>query len=172
MTPDEKRKEYYKLPSAKRKELAEMDAFNGFVSASGLKVDPGTAKNEKPPLPDISCKIDDAPYFFELGEVTDEELAEQVGISKRTQADGDGGFFGEEKPLLRMVSKKAESTTYSTGGVPLDLVLHYDKQYPFDPAYYLERYEADIAAAMTPNGPFSRIWIYDSWTKSVLWKRG
>ena len=171
MTPDEKRKAYYKLPSAKRKELAEMDAFNGFVSASGLKVDPGTAKNEKPPLPDISCKIDDAPYFFELGEVTDEELAEQVGISKRTQADGDGGFFGEEKPLLRMVSKKAEST-YSTGGVPLDLVLHYDKQYPFVPSDYLNRYEADIAAAMTPNGPFSRIWIYDSWTKSVLWKRG
>src|ERR1035441_2821947 len=44
MTPDEKRKAYYKLPSAKRKELAEMDAFNAFVSASGLRSEEHTSE--------------------------------------------------------------------------------------------------------------------------------
>jgi hypothetical protein len=126
--------------------------------------------NEKPPLPDVSCTIGDARYLFEVGEITDEDLAEEVSVSLRTGEDGDGLAFSEQEPLFRIIRKKAAST-YRTDGAPLDLVLHYDKQYPFAPADYLKGYEVDIAAAMIPNGPFSRIWIYDSWTKSILWKR-
>lgn len=170
MTPDERRKAYYKLPSATRKEMAEMETFAEFVSASGLNVDPGTMNNEKPPLPDMRCTIEGAPYFFELGEVTDQELAEQVGISRRTLTDGEGGFLSEEEPLVRMILKKAQSR-YSTGGAPVDLVLHYDKQYPFAPVDYLDRHAPEVAAALNPRGPFSRIWIYSSWTKTILWKR-
>src|SRR5258708_2755973 len=80
-------------------------------------------------------------YLFELGEVTDEKLAEQLGISQRTQTDGEGGFLSEEEPLVRMILKKAQSK-YHTGGMLLDLVLHYDKQYPFAPVEYLSRHEA------------------------------
>src|SRR5258708_814419 len=155
MTPEEKRKAYYALPNATRKEMTEINVFNGFISASGFNVDPSSAKNEKPPMPDISCTIDGASYLFELGEVTDEKLAEQLGISQRTQTDGEGGFLSEEEPLVRMILKKAQSK-YHTGGMLLDLVLHYDKQYPFAPVEYLSRHEAEIATAMTPNGPFSR----------------
>ena len=103
-----------------------MTAFNGFVAASGVNVDPDTAKNEKPPMPDISCTIGGIPRLFELGEITDEELAQQIGESQRTQTDGEGGVLSEEEPLVRMILKKAQST-YQTGGVPLDLVLHYGR---------------------------------------------
>jgi hypothetical protein len=170
MTSEEKRKAHYALPSATRKEMAEMKVFKEFISASALSVDPGTAKNEKPPIPDIRCTIDGTPYMFELGEITDEELAEKIAVCERTQTDGEGGFFSEEGPLVRMILKKAQST-YQTGGVLLDLVLHYDRQYPFAPVEYLDRHEAEISTAMTPKGPFSRIWIYDSWEKRILWKR-
>ena len=122
-------------------------------------------------MPDISCTIGGVPRLFEWGEITDEELAQQIGESQRTQTDGEGGALSEEEPLVRMILKKAQST-YQTDGVPLDLVLHYDKQVPFAPAEHLDRHEAEIATAMTPNGPFSSIWIYDGWSKTILWKRG
>ena len=141
-----------------------------FAAAASLCVDPATPKNENPPMPDISCSIGGQPYLFELGEVTDEALAGEIGRSLRTGTDGDGGVVSEEEPLVRMITKKAGST-YETSGVPLDLVLHYEKQYPFAPAEYLEQHEAAIAAAMRPNGPFSRIWIYDGWNNSIIWAR-
>ena len=170
MTADEKRKAYYAIPSAIRKEVAELSVFSDFSAAAKLGVDPGTPKNEQPPLPDISCRIGGQPYLFELGEITDEALAGQIGRSLRAGTDGEGGFLSEEEPLVRMIVKKAGST-YQTAGVPVDLLLHYDKQYPFAPANYLELHEEEIASALVPNGPFSRIWIYDGWNKTVLWVR-
>jgi hypothetical protein len=170
MTPEEKRKAYYSIPSAVRKESGEMKVFLDFVAAARLNVDSGTPKNEKPPLPDISCSIDAKPHLFELGEVTDEDLAANVEKSPRTGAAKDGAF-SEENPLVRMILKKARST-YSTKGVPLDLVLYYERQYPFAPTEYLDWREAEIASALSPTGPFSRIWIYDGWNNVILWNRG
>jgi hypothetical protein len=115
-----------------------MKVFTEFAVAASLHVDSGTPGNEKPPLPDISCSIGGQPYLFELREITDEGLAGEIGRSLRSAADGEGGFLSEEEPLGRMISKKAAST-YETGGVPLHLVLHYDKQYPFAPVEYLHR---------------------------------
>jgi hypothetical protein len=168
MTPEEKRKAYYSIPSAVRKESGEMKVFMEFVAAGHLNIDPGTPKNEQPPLPDISCSVGGKQYLFELGEITDEELAAEIGRSLRTGAVA-GGAFSEEEPLVRMILKKAGST-YRTDGAPMGLVLHYDKQYPFAPAEYLDRHLAEIALALIPNGPFSRIWIYDGWTKAILWR--
>lgn len=171
MTPEEKRKAYYAIPSATRKEMAEMNVFTGFATAAGLDVDPGSAKKEKPPVPDISCAIEGEQQFFELGEVTDEEFAEQIGVAQRTLTDGEGGFQSEEAPLVRMILKKAQST-YETAGAPVDLVLHFDKQYPFAPVDHLSSHGAEIATAMVPKGPFSRIWIYNGWDRSIMWRRG
>jgi hypothetical protein len=171
MTTDEKRKAYFAIPSAVRKETGEMTVFTEFAVAASLHVDSGTPRNEKPPLPDISCTIGGQPHLFELGEIMDEGLAGEVGRSLRSGVDGEGGLLSEEEPLVRMISKKTASA-YETGGVPLHLVLHYDKQYPFAPVEYLRGRESEIAAALAPNGPFSRIWIYDGWSKTVLWERG
>lgn len=166
MTLDEKRRAYAALSSDAKKELAEMRAFEGSVEAAKLEVE--NARNEKPPLPDISCKIGGSRYLFELGEITDQDVAANLSKSLRT-GESTGGAFSEEEPLIRIVRKKTTSI-YQTDGSPIDLLLHYDKQYPYAPGEYLERYGTDIEAALIPNGPFSRIWIYDSWTKSILWQ--
>jgi len=170
MKPEEKRCSYFALSSKTKKELAERSAFLGFIEAAKVKVDPDSAANEEPLLPDISCKIEGAPYFFELGEITDENLAKDISTSLRDGIDGEGGFFSEEQPLIRIVRKK-KSKTYQTNGAPMDLVLYYDKQFQIAPAEYLKLYKADIDACVTPDGAFSRIWIYSSWTKSILWQR-
>jgi hypothetical protein len=118
----------------------------------------------------MRCSISGEDCLFELGEVTDEALTGEIGRSLRMGADGDGGVRSEEEPLVRMISKKSQST-YETLGTPVDLVLQYDKQYPFAPVEYLARHELEIEMALVPKGPFSRIWIYDGWNKTILWKR-
>lgn len=116
MTPDEKRRAYNGLPRGAKKERAEMRAFIGFAQAANLGVE--FPKNEKPPLPDISCKIGGSLYFFELGEITDEAVAENHSKSLRT-GEVTGGAFSEQEPRIRIIRKKADST-YRTDGVPLD----------------------------------------------------
>jgi hypothetical protein len=86
MTPEEKRKAYHALPSVTKKEMSEMAIFTSFASATGINLDPSTVRNEKPPTPDISCKIDGVPRLFELGEIAGEPLAREIGISQRTQS--------------------------------------------------------------------------------------
>jgi hypothetical protein len=169
MTPEEKRKAYYSIPSAVRKESDEMKIFMEFVTAAPLNVDSGTPKNEKPPLPDVSCTIGGKPYLFELGKIADQDLAAEVARSLHT-GEVTGCAVSEEDPLVRMIMKKAGST-YRADGAPLDLVLYYDRQYPFAPVEYLDWHEAEIRTALLPRGPFSRIWIYDGWNKTVLWQR-
>jgi hypothetical protein len=165
MTTDQKRAAFDALPSPEKKRQLEMKIFKGFAGAAGLGVDPGSEKNEEPPLPDMSCTVQGAPRFYELGEITDQDLARNLS---RSGSATTGGFFEEEGPLFRMLNKKATSS-YTTDGVPVELILHYDKQFPFLPVERLTGSEAKIAAALLPNGPFAKIWIYDSWSNKVLW---
>ncbi len=147
-----------------------MKLFLDFKEAATLEVDFGSEKNEKPPLPDIGCTISGSPYFFELGQIVDEELARDVNTSRRTGADEASGWFSAEGPLVRIIRNKAGSS-YQTNGAPVDLVLYYDEQYPFESADYLGKYGGEVAQALNP-GPFTRIWIYDTWTKTIVWQTG
>ena len=64
-----------RMSSDDRKRMGELRAFLGFVEASGLPIDLPTVECLDPPSPDIGCRLNPSPYFFELGEVTDEGLA-------------------------------------------------------------------------------------------------
>lgn len=72
------------MSSDDRKRMGELRAFLGFVKASTLAIDPRSVVCLDPPRPDISCTLSCAPYFFELGEVTDEGLARRYSESLRT----------------------------------------------------------------------------------------
>jgi hypothetical protein len=167
MISDDRRKAYDSLPSATRKARAEMGIFINFVRAANLMVDDQSAMNLSPPLPDIRCTIGGIPHLFELAEITDEDLATEVNKARRRQTDPDGGAFFEHEPILRVLRKKA-TRQYQTDGVPLDLILYYDKQYPFMPTEYMKDYPGEIADVMRPSGPFSRIWIYNNCDEQVI----
>lgn len=108
-------------------------------------------------------------YFFELSQILDEDLARDIGDSIKKKVDSDGRWFSEEVPLIERIRAKARKT-YTTAGENIDLLLYYERQFPFAPADYLKKYEADIASAVVPNGPFSRIWIFDTWTNEIIWE--
>lgn len=154
-------------------ETSELHTFKKFAPAAiaaGVNIDLGTVQNRKPDFPDISCEVNGVEHFYELGEITDEELAEETSVYSKRKQDGPGGAFSELMPLVRILKKKTKKK-YKTDGASVDLVLHYDTQYPFAPAEYLKNYESEIVQALVPQGPFSRIWIFDGWNDTILWDR-
>lgn len=82
-------------------------------------------------MADIRCTLESASYLFELGEVTDRELAQRYSESLRT-AKITGGWHGQDEPFQSVLRSKAQKT-YRTGGARVDLLLYYWKQTPFDP---------------------------------------
>src|ERR1700732_1285824 len=131
-------------------EASEQRVFLEFVRAANLTVDSATVRNEKPPLPDISCNIGGTPYLFELGEIIDQDLAADIHTAQKQKVDAEGGWSSEIGPLIRIMRKKA-STTYTTNGAPIDLLLYYETQSPFAPSDYLKDYEVDVLAALLPS---------------------
>ncbi len=146
-------------------EAHELAIFHVFAIAANLRFK--SPRNKKPPFPDIECIIDGELHWFELGRITDYKFA---GLIKDTRRDNPKPFlFSQEEPFVRIVEKKKKKR-YTTLGHPVDLVLYFDQQPPDQKA--LKRYFSKHAATLEDlqkKGPFSRVWIYDDWSKSVLW---
>lgn len=154
------------LRSDARKEAFELSVFREFAQVAGLLAE--SPENAKPPCPDIRCTIGGELYRFELGRITDTMLAKQIAVEWPNNPKSFS--FGQEKPFTRIIERKAQAK-YETGGHPVDLVLHFDQQPPDRAA--LQNHLRKHAAALdelTTRGPFSRVWIYDGWSKSVLWR--
>ena len=149
-----------------RKEAFELATFQEFAVAAQLAVE--SPENAKPPRPDIRCRIDGAVYWFELGRITDSKLAQVVG--NKWPEDPIPFSYEQKEPLARIIAKKA-AATYETDGYPVDLVLHFDQQPPDRVALarHLQEYANDLSD-LRQRGPFTRMWIYDQWSRSVLWK--
>lgn len=153
--------------SDERKTVRESCAFVKFVKAADLGFDPYDHENPKPPEPDIRTGVSGRPYYWELGEITDEGLARAARLSEKT-GEITGGPFSQLEPLTRMLNSKC-SKKYETGGSPVDLLLFYSKQYPYIPTlreYLGKRYVVDLLHV----SQFSRVWLFSDWPPGrVLW---
>jgi hypothetical protein len=150
---------YDRLSNDDRKRMQELRAFLGFTKVSSLPIEPPTVVCLDPPCPDIGCRLGCAPYFFELGEVTDEGLARRCTDSIKT-GKITVGWHSQAKPLTLIFTSKAQKT-YETNGAPVDLLLYYWKQAPFEPEVrkVLSELRPVVDQMLSP-GRFSRIWIY------------
>lgn len=147
----------------------ERKIFTEFALAAGLKVDPGSVTSGVPPQPDIRFTVHGIEQWAELVEITDQDLARKHMQSLRTGAIL-GGVFSQHVPLERAITGKAQKE-YATNGSTLDLVAHYDKQYPPDSVEpdLIPLTVGPIAANMVDSGVWTRIWVYDGWNKRILW---
>ena len=141
--------------------------FQSFACASGLPIDAGSAENHEPDYPDILCTISGQRYWFELGQIIHEEVAEKVNPMRRKL---DGGFsYDQEQPFVDLVTSKA-SKKYVTKGAPVDLILHFDLR--FGTAAAVQRLcekHASLLETLTDTGPFKRVWVFDDFKKAVVW---
>src|SRR5258706_10994566 len=90
---------------ANRKKREESLLFVRFARVSGAVRDALEHENWDPPYPDIRSAIEGQPYFFELGEITDEKVALSINIQFKT-GQVTGGPFSQSEPLLRMFRQK------------------------------------------------------------------
>lgn len=156
------------LKSAEKKRAAEMQVFQSFACASGLPIDPRSAENHEPDHPDILCKISGDPYWFELGRIIHEEVAEKVN-PKRQKADG-GFSYNQEPPFVNLIESKA-SKSYRTDGFPVDLIVHFDLRYGTASTTrgLCEKHRTLLETLIT-KGTFRRVWVFDELNKAVVWR--
>jgi len=148
----------------------ERKIFAEFAAAAGISVDSGSIASGTPPRPDIRFSVQGVQHWAELVEITDQDLARGHMTSLKTGAIT-GGFFSQEVPLERAVRLKAVKT-YETRGSPLHLVAYYDKQFPaieVEPDL-IPRMIGDLAAQMVTSGVWTNVWVYDNWSKAVVWR--
>jgi len=157
------------LSSDERQQAEESRVFVSFANATGIVAAPFAHINENPPRPDIRISIGGRDYYFELGEITDEKLAKSISDSLKTKTVSGCALSGDE-PLEKMLKKKCEKT-YETGGAPIDLLLYYWRQGPYEESIdnYLRTNCRDIEARFR-SSQFNKIWIYDWPSGKVLLK--
>ena len=169
---EERKGKWDTFTSDDQKKIQESLVFVSFAIDSGLVGSPFDHVNEDPPLPDIRWEIDGGPYYFELGEITDEGLARGVSISEKS-GEITGGPYSQLVPLLKMFRGKC-AKSYPTKGAPVDLLLHYSKQNVAERHLLeiIEDHQLEVSR-LVKEGPFSRVWIYRTWRPGkVLWQSG
>jgi hypothetical protein len=157
------------LKSAERKRALEMLVFLSFAPASGLPIDEGSPENRDPDYPDILCTISGQKYWFELGRIINEEVADKLNPNRRKKV---GGFsFNQEEPFVDIVSDKA-TKKYNTEGAPVDLILHFDLRFgsAATAQQLCAKHEA-LLKSLTIIGPFKRVWVFDEFNKNLVWQR-
>ena len=156
---EERKTRWDSFSSGEKQKIEESKTFVSFVRASGLSCDALDHENEDPPLPDIRAVVGDRPYYFELGEITDQGLAWAMGDALKT-GEITGCAFSQVDPLLAMIRSKC-GTRYQTNGNPVDLLLFYSTQTPYEPLLNgcLNSFSTEITV-LVAKSQFSRLWIY------------
>jgi hypothetical protein len=156
------------LRGPERKRAFEMSIFKSFASVSGLPIDGGSAENGARCYPDIGCTVSGQRYWFELGQIINEKVAEKLNPNRRKD---EGGFsYDQESPFVKLVSNKA-TKKYETEGAPVDLILHFDPRFGTTArARLLIEKHGTLLDSLTTSGPFNRVWICDDHTKEIVWR--
>jgi hypothetical protein len=159
----------HNLTREEEKSIRERTIFTQFIENAGLPVDPNSISSERPPKPDLSCLIEGERHFFEMCEVTDEGLAARFTQAIKTMLTT-GGFFRQDRPLLKVFEQKAKKA-YETNGGKLEILVYYDRQTPPPAGGLLEstQHQLHLIARSMLSERWSRLWIYDVTGREVLW---
>ena len=167
---DERKEQWELFSDAEKKQIKESKVFIGFVRVSGLSIDSEDHENTEPPVPDILASVEGEAYYFELGEIADQGLAWATSVSVNT-GEITGCPFSQTEPLLKMFREKC-AKSYLTNGAPVDLLLHFSAQPPYEPLLYedLKVHAAEIAH-LIKGSQYARVWLYsDCRPQKMLWK--
>ena len=163
------------LKGDRKKLYIEWKTFRAFAIASGLDIDPRSVETcdpnaAAPPLPDVRCLVSGELEYFELGEVTEEDLARKASIALKNRLSVYGGAVSQRQPLARICLQKC-CKRYTTNGCPLHLILHFavSRQVPNEISL-----KDDLSSLLEPirRSPFTSVWLYDGWDKRVLERLG
>jgi hypothetical protein len=163
------------MRSLNTKASHERSVFLDFAVAASIQVDEASVEIRNPPEPDIRCICDGQPAYFELGRLLDQgmqRLRLKAMRSAPRQVAVDPNSVGlPERDVLR--SKLSKS--YSTCGLPMELLLYFDAENwlvsggipPVDFAWHARHVMEPLLTPIPTH--IRRVWVFERYRNSVLW---
>lgn len=139
------------------KAARELDVFLGFAefaAREGLYVRPGSAVNRLPPEPDILCEVEGEGFVaFELVEIVDSTLAENISVAAHKGVPAAGAWVGDT--TWERLRKKLDAK-YETPH-PIELVM-WANPFITPPDVWRPTFEPRLNATRA-DSRFRRIWV-------------
>lgn len=154
----------------------ERSVFLDFVKAASIRVDEASVEVRNPPEPDIRCICEGQSTYFELSRLLDQGMQRlrlrAMGIAPQQVACDYNSVGLPERDVLRCKLSK----TYSTSGVPLELLLYFDAENRLvsggippvgDFAWHARHVMEPLLTPMPAH--IRRVWVFERYCNSVLW---
>jgi len=136
------------------REICVFLVFAEFAEREGLSVRPGSVVSRHPPEPDVLCEVEgEWTVAFELVEIVDSALAENISVSIRKNVSADGTWVGD--PTLERITTKV-GRTYKTQH-PIELVA-WANLFTTPPSVWLPTFRPRLRA-LRGRSQFRRIWV-------------
>jgi len=145
--------------------------FRQFAAAAGLHLTPRSVRSLAPPKPDLSCRIDGDPIYFEITRMSHARSADAMGrhlsaLSKGIASRPPAADTYDDRAALRDAISRKEMRTYATDGCRLGLLVWVDGVY--HPSGMPAAWARTILAEMGPAGRWTEIWVFDRSLNRVL----
>ena len=134
----------------------ELRVFQEFATRSGLPIVPSSIENREPCEPDILCMFSDySRTAFELKEICDEDIKEEVSLLRRGKRQEPRVIRGVSPHDLRCFLRRARAKTYKTD-FPIELLLYTKEEIILTPDIIIPNIRQVFSAK--PHC-FTRIWF-------------
>jgi hypothetical protein len=154
----------------------ERSVFRCFVKAAGLPINPRSIRSPREPRPDISCRLDGQPHYFELTRMTHRNIANARGhhldqLALTGSAPPLGADIYNDRTALRQTIERKANKKCGTFGHPRALLIY------LDGVFHLPKMPPSWARTILedegPNRHWVGIWLYDAVYDRVLasWRR-
>jgi hypothetical protein len=153
----------------------ERSLFLEFARAARLQVEEPSVEVRQPPEPDIRCICEGQPVYFELARLLDQGM-QRLRLKAMRNAPQPVTCDPKDVGLPeRDVLRPKLSKTYSTRGVPLELLLYFDAEnwlvagvdvtgdFPWHARHVMEPLLSPMPAHIR------RVWVFERYRNSVLW---
>jgi hypothetical protein len=157
------------------REAHELLVFAEFAQAAALPAEARYAFSRMPPEPDLVTTLDGRACYFELGRLADTGFAKfMLEVRRRSPTPVAPNYNEIGYPQRDMLRQKL-SKSYQNFGHPIHLVLYFDID-----AHHVEGplppmpFEQEATHVMEPilrqsMGPFSKVWYFERYRRTVLW---
>jgi hypothetical protein len=143
----------------------ERRVFCRFMKAAGLSINPRSIRSPQEPRPDISCRLDGQPYYFEVTRMTHRNIANARGhhldqLAHTGSAPPLGADIYNDRTALKQTIERKARKKYKTSGRPLALLIYLDGV--FHPPKMPPSWARTILEEEGPNRNWVGIWLYDA----------
>jgi hypothetical protein len=160
---------------AMTKSKHERSVFLDFAKAAGIPIDVSSVESPNPPEPDIRVSVGGETVYYELGRILDDYMQGRrktalKNAPKQASVNPSRAGLPEHDVLQSKLSN-----SYSTNGLPLEILLYYDSETPWVlggiPPVDFKVFASHVMEPLLMPMPshIRRVWVFERYCNSILW---